>query len=39
MNPNEYDISRMSVDEIKNVKDFEIYNENGGNIINISKKL
>ena len=29
MNPNEYIISRMTIDEIQNVKDFEIYNENG----------
>ena len=29
MNPNEYLISRMTVDEIKNVKNFAIYNENG----------
>ena len=29
MKPNEYDISRMTIDEINNVKDFEIYNENG----------
>ena len=29
MNPNEYKISRMTIDEIKNVKEFEIYNENG----------
>ena len=29
MNPNEYEISRMTMDEIKNVENFEIYNENG----------
>ena len=29
MNPNEYYISRMSVDEIKNIQNFEICNENG----------
>lgn len=29
MNPNEYDISRMTIDEINNVNNFEIYNENG----------
>jgi hypothetical protein len=29
MIPNEYDIARMSIDEIKNVKNFTIYNENG----------
>ena len=29
MKPNEYDISRMTIDEINNVNDFEIYNENG----------
>ena len=29
MYPNEYDIARMSIDEIKNIKNFAIYNENG----------
>ena len=29
MNPNEYTISRMTIDEINNVQNFEIYNENG----------
>ena len=29
MIPSEYDIARMSVDEIKNVNNFTIYNENG----------
>ena len=29
MNPNEYNISRITIDEINNVQNFEIYNENG----------